>query len=145
MSSLSSMTICLAGNPNCGKTTIFNALTGSHQRVGHWPGVTVERKSGYFTEAQTKIEVVDLPGTYSLNVASQTASIDERIACEYILSQEADLIVNILDANNLERHLYLTLQLLEMQVPMIVAINMMDVADQHGTQISINELQHPSY
>src|SRR5690348_7922148 len=102
-----SLTIGLVGNPNSGKTTVFNALTGSHQRVGNWPGVTVERKTGFFNYQDINVEVIDLPGTYSLtNISS---SIDERIACEYILNREADVIVNILDASNLERNLYLTM------------------------------------
>src|SRR5476649_1460428 len=111
------MTIGLVGNPNCGKTTLFNALTGARQRVGNWPGVTVERKSGFFKEAGNTVEVVDLPGTYSLVMMSDTSSLDEQIACNYILNGSADVMVNILDASNLERSLYLTLQLLEMQVP----------------------------
>ncbi|MDR3491915.1 MAG: Fe(2+) transporter permease subunit FeoB [Gammaproteobacteria bacterium] len=133
--------IGLVGNPNCGKTTLFNELTGSRQRVGNWPGVTVERKSGFFKANSTQVEVVDLPGTYSLITTSETSSVDERIACDFILSGEADLIVNIVDASNLERHLYLTLQLLEMQVPMIVVLNMMDVAQQRQIKISLSELE----
>ncbi len=135
------MTIGLVGNPNCGKTTVFNALTGARQRVGNWPGVTVERKSGFFTECNKTVEVVDLPGVYSLTAVSESSSIDERIACDFILSQQADLIVNILDASNLERNLYLTLQLLEMGVPMVIAVNMMDVAKQRGMQIALEILQ----
>src|SRR5690242_1859707 len=100
------LTIALVGNPNCGKTTLFNALTGARQRVGNWPGVTVERKSGFFVEQNKTIEVVDLPGVYSLTVVAEATATDERIACEFILSQKADVIVNILDASNLERHLY---------------------------------------
>jgi ferrous iron transport protein B len=133
-------TIGLVGNPNCGKTTLFNALTGARQRVGNWPGVTVERKSGFFKQDGAAVEVVDLPGTYSLVMASENSSVDERIACEYILQGDADLIVNILDASNLERHLYLTLQLIEMRVPMIVVLNMMDVARQRQVSISLTEL-----
>ncbi len=134
------LTIGLVGNPNCGKTTLFNALTNGCQCVGNWPGVTVERKSGFFTEQQQMIEVVDLPGTYSLNVVSDSA-VDERIACEYILNRHVDVIVNILDASNLERHLYLTLQLLDMRVPMIVAVNMMDIADQRQIKIDLKKLE----
>ncbi|MGD8541516.1 MAG: FeoB small GTPase domain-containing protein, partial [Desulfobacteraceae bacterium] len=102
--------IGVVGNPNCGKTTLFNALTGAKQRVGNWPGVTVDRKSGEYAHAGKKVEVVDLPGIYSLSAAS----LDEEVARNYILSGEADLIVNIIDASNLERNLYLTVQLLEM-------------------------------
>ena len=120
-------TICLVGNPNCGKTTLFNALTGARQQVGNWPGVTVERKTGSYQGGGGEVAVVDLPGVYSLAVTS-VSSLDERIAREFVLSGEADLIVNILDASNLERNLYLTTQLLEMRVPMLVALNMVDVA-----------------
>ncbi len=137
---MKTMTIGLVGNPNCGKTTLFNGLTGAKQRVGNWPGVTVERKSGFFAQDDVAVEVVDLPGTYSLVMASETASIDEKIACEYILSGSPDVIVNVLDASNLERHLYLTLQLLEMQVPMIVVLNMMDVARGQNKKILVKEL-----
>ena len=136
-----SLTIGLVGNPNCGKTTVFNALTGARQRVGNWPGVTIERKSGFFKYLDAAVEVVDLPGTYSLNIVSETASIDERIACEYILGRQADVIVNILDASNLERHLYLTLQLLEMHVPVIVAVNMLDVARHRHIRVLLDVLE----
>lgn len=132
--------IALVGNPNCGKTTLFNALTGSTQLVGNWPGVTVERKSGYFTEQGHKVEVVDLPGVYSLTVVSDSISIDENIACDYILTAKADLIVNIIDATNLERNLYVTTQLLEMGVPLIIMVNMMDIAKQRGIHIDLNAL-----
>jgi ferrous iron transport protein B len=137
----SDLTIGLVGNPNSGKTTIFNGLTGSTQRVGNWPGVTVEKKTGVFQVEQLTVNVVDLPGTYSLTIVNESSSIDERIACEFILQREADLIVNILDANNLERNLYLTMQLLEMQVPMVIAVNMMDVAQQHGVSVLVQQLQ----
>src|SRR5438045_3925236 len=89
------LSIALAGNPNCGKTTLFNALTGARQRVGNWPGVTVEKKTGYFTQTNTVVEVVDLPGVYSLAQASETSAMDERIAVEFILERKADVIVNI--------------------------------------------------
>ncbi|RDI46936.1 Fe(2+) transporter permease subunit FeoB [Aquicella lusitana] len=138
----SKRSIALVGNPNCGKTTLFNALTGARQRVGNWPGVTVERKSGSFTEGTTLVEVVDLPGVYSLTLASESAAMDERIACEYLLEQHPNVIVNIVDASNLERHLYLTLQLLEMNAPVILVLNMMDVAQARGIQIDIAKLSH---
>lgn len=136
-----SLIVGLVGNPNSGKTTVFNALTGSKQRVGNWPGVTIERKSGIFQENNIQIEVIDLPGTYSLTSTSETSSIDERIACEFILNREAKVIVNVLDASNLERNLYLTTQLIEMRVPIIVAVNMLDVARARGIQIDLNQLE----
>lgn len=132
--------IGVVGNPNCGKTTLFNALTGAKQQVGNWPGVTVERKVGYYQYEGHTIEVVDLPGTYSLDVVPGGSSLDEQIAQEYILSGEADLIVNIIDASNIERNLYLTTQLLEMKVPLIIAINMMDIAQQRQITIDIKAL-----
>ncbi len=135
-----SLTIGLVGNPNSGKTTVFNALTGARQRVGNWPGVTVEKKTGLFKHQNVTVEIVDLPGAYSLTIVNESSSIDERIACEYILNRHADLIINVIDASNLERNLYLTMQLLEMRVPMIIAVNMMDVARQRGLQILLDVL-----
>ncbi len=120
--------VAIAGNPNCGKTTLFNALTGRHQEVGNWPGVTVEKKLGDLHHHGTAITLVDLPGVYSLSVAGGAASLDERIARDFILSERPDLVVNVVDASNLERNLYLTVQLAEMGVPVVVALNMMDVA-----------------
>lgn len=134
-------TVGVVGNPNCGKTTLFNALTGAKQRVGNWPGVTVERKSGRLTLDGVEIELVDLPGTYSLEVADEEISADERIARDYVAEREADLIINIVDASNLERNLYLTSQLLEMKVPMLVALNMIDAAEAAGMQIDAKVLE----
>jgi len=134
------LVIGVVGNPNCGKTTLFNVLTGTKQRVGNWPGVTVERKTGYYKHDDRDIELVDLPGTYSLDVIQGGTSLDEQIAQDYILSGEADLIVNIVDASNLERNLYLTTQLLEMEVPLVVALNMMDIAEQRNIKIDIAAL-----
>jgi ferrous iron transport protein B len=136
----SSCSIALVGNPNCGKTTLFNALTGARQKVGNWPGVTVERKTGYFVEAGKTVEVVDLPGVYSVTLAAEAMAIDERIACEFILNGEADVIINIADASNLDRHLYLTVQLLEMGVPVVLALNMMDVARDRQIQVDLKQL-----
>ena len=119
--------IALVGNPNCGKTTIFNALTGSHQYVGNWPGVTVEKKSGVFEYDGKTVEVADLPGAYSLSVISG-ASEDERIARDFLLFGNPDCVVNIIDASNMERNLYMTVQLLEMHIPVIIVLNMMDAA-----------------
>lgn len=132
--------IAVVGNPNCGKTTLFNGLTGSHQSVGNWPGVTVEKIVGEFTYAGREITIVDLPGIYSLQPSSASSE-DERVARDYILQNEAELVVNIVDASNLERNLYLTTQLLEMQVPMIVAVNMLDVAEAHQIKINLKELE----
>ena len=128
--------IGVVGNPNCGKTTLFNALTGNRQRVGNWPGVTVERKTGEYLHAGEKVEVVDLPGIYSLSASS----LDEEVARDFILSEEADLIVNIVDASNLERNLYLTVQLLEMKVPLVLALNMMDSAKEQRIEIDLEGL-----
>ncbi len=125
---MNTLKIAIVGNPNCGKTTLFNALTGTRQMVGNWPGVTVEKKIGQFSHNGRQIELIDLPGTYSLSTLGDTTSIDERIARDFALSGEADLIVNIVDASNIDRNLYLTTQLIEMGVPMIVALNMVDIA-----------------
>ncbi len=141
MSEANSHIVGVVGNPNCGKTTIFNALTGSKQRVGNWPGVTVDRKTGYYKHQGINIELVDLPGIYSLDTAPGHTSIDEEIAQNYTLSGEADLIVNILDASNLERNLYLTTQLLDMGVPMLVVLNMMDVVRERGHQLNLPALE----
>ncbi|ASQ91003.1 ferrous iron transport protein B [Prosthecochloris sp. GSB1] len=127
----------LVGNPNCGKTTLFNALTGMNQKTGNWPGVTVDRKTGSYVHDELQVELVDLPGVYSMTAAS----VDEEIARSYILSKEAGLIVNIVDASNLERNLYLTSRLLEMNVPVLVALNMMDVAAERGLEIDVNALE----
>jgi ferrous iron transport protein B len=133
-------TIGVVGNPNCGKTTLFNALTGAKQRVGNWPGVTVERKIGLYNFKGIDFEVIDLPGTYSLDVIDQASSLDEKIARDYVHGGEADLIVNIVDASNLERNLYLTSQLVEMRAPMMLALNMMDIATSRGVDIDTQGL-----
>lgn len=131
--------IALVGNPNSGKTTLFNALTGFKQRVGNWPGVTVEKKEGQYKHREEKIEVVDLPGIYSFSAYSM----DEKIARDYVLSGKPDLVVNILDASNLERSLYLTTQIIEMRRPLVVALNMIDIARQRRIKIEIEHLaQH---
>ena len=130
----------VVGNPNCGKTTLFNALTGAKQQVGNWPGVTVEKKVGEYTFAGKYLELVDLPGTYSLEAADDTVSLDEKVARDYVASRQADLIINIVDASNIERNLYLTSQLIEMRVPMIVVLNMMDAVKRRGIKIDITAL-----
>ncbi len=134
------LTIGLIGNPNSGKTTLFNQLTGARQRVGNWAGVTVERKEGQFTTTDHQVTLVDLPGTYSLTTISSQTSLDEQIACHYILSGDADLLINVVDASNLERNLYLTLQLLELGIPCIVALNMLDIAEKQQIRIDIDAL-----
>ena len=133
-------TIALVGNPNCGKTTLFNALTGSRQRVGNWPGVTVEKKSGEYLRDGLHFEVVDLPGTYSLDVVDKEVSLDETVARNYVHGNEADLIINIVDAAILERNLYLSSQLAEMRVPLLVALNMVDVAETKGIKVDAQGL-----
>jgi ferrous iron transport protein B len=134
--------IALVGNPNSGKTTLFNALTGTRQRVGNWPGVTVERKSGFYVHGDQQMEVVDLPGTYSIDPVSD--ALDERIARGYITGADGtstpDLVVNVIDANSLARGLYMTTELLELGCPVVVALNMIDVADRHGLHIDAFQL-----
>lgn len=135
MSEPNNFIIGLVGNPNCGKTTLFNALTGANQRVGNWPGVTVDRKEGNYRYDGKNITVVDLPGVYSLDAEDSETGLDELVARDYLLSGEANLIVNIVDASNLERNLYLTTQMLEMRVPMAIALNMTDIAREQGIEI----------
>ncbi|MDP8256370.1 MAG: ferrous iron transport protein B [Candidatus Alcyoniella australis] len=130
------ITIALAGNPNSGKTTIFNALTGARQKVGNWGGVTVERKQGHLEFEGYEVTVVDLPGTYSLTAYS----IEELVARNYIVDERPDVVVDIVDAGNLERNLYLTTQLVELSCPLVIALNMMDVAEQKGLKIAIGRL-----
>ncbi|YCI81389.1 Fe(2+) transporter permease subunit FeoB [Enterobacteriaceae bacterium] len=137
---MKNITIGLIGNPNSGKTTLFNQLTGARQRVGNWAGVTVERKEGNFTTTDSVVRLVDLPGTYSLTTISSQTSLDEQIACHYILSGEPDMLINVVDAANLERNLYLTLQLLELGIPCIVALNMLDIAEKQGIRIDMDAL-----
>jgi len=128
--------IALAGNPNCGKSALFNILTGIRQTTGNWPGVTVERKEGRFKLEGDEISVTDLPGIYSLDASS----LDEKVSRDYLLSNQADFILNVLNADNLERNLYLTVQLLEMNLPMVIVLNMMDVAQKHGVMVDIDAL-----
>ena len=133
------MKYAIIGNPNCGKSTLFNALTGHNQKIGNWSGVTVDKKTGFLFREQHKIEIVDLPGVYSL-AGSHQASIDEKIATGFIIEPKPTAVINVIDAANLERNLYLTLQLLEMKVPIILVLNMMDVAHKKGMAIDCDKL-----
>ena len=128
-------TIALLGNPNCGKTTLFNDLTGAHQKVGNWPGVTVEKKTGTMTLDGQVVEVVDLPGIYSLE--QDYLGLDEQVARDFLRHENIDLVINILDATNLERNLVLTQQLLEINSNVLIALNMLDVARQNGVEIDV--------
>lgn len=130
-----SVKIALAGNPNCGKTTLFNALTGSNQFVGNWPGVTVEKKEGKL-KGQKDITITDLPGIYSLS----PYTLEEVVARNYLMNEKPDAIFNIVDGTNLERNLYLTTQLAELGIPMVIAVNMMDVVKKNGDNIQIKQL-----
>lgn len=130
------VTIAIIGNPNVGKTTVFNALTGMRHKVANWPGVTVEKKEGRFTHGGVEFHIVDLPGVYSLSARS----VDERIARNFILKERPSLIIDVVDASNLERNLYLLLQILEMGVPVVVALNKMDSAEEKGLKIDPKRL-----
>ena len=127
----------LAGNPNCGKTTLFNSLTGSSAHVGNWPGVTVEKKDGAYKKLVEPISIIDLPGIYSLSPYTS----EEVIARNYIIDEKPDCVINIVDATNLERNLYLTTQLLEIDVPMVVAINMIDILNKNGDVLDLSILE----
>ena len=129
------MTFALIGNQNSGKTTLFNQLTGSNQHVGNFPGVTVEKIEGYLRKHKD-VSIVDLPGIYSLSPYTS----EEVLTRDFILSQKPDGIINIVDATNIERNLYLTLQLTELQIPMILALNMMDEVSANGNYINISKL-----
>jgi len=128
--------IALAGNPNCGKTTLFNAITGARQHVGNYPGITVEKKEGFYLFNGLKLRLVDLPGTYSLTAYSM----EELVARDFLVHERPQLVINIVDASNLERNLYLTVQLLELGIPVVLALNMVDAAASRGIEIDANEL-----
>ena len=130
-----SIKIALAGNPNCGKTTLFNELTGSNQYVGNWPGVTVEKKDGVL-KGYKDVIIQDLPGIYSLS----PYTLEEVVTRKYLVNDKPDAIINIIDGTNIERNLYLTTQLLELNIPIVVAINMMDLVTRHGDKIDLEKL-----
>lgn len=129
--------VALAGQPNCGKSTVFNMLTGARQHVANYPGVTVEKKTGAFSMGETRVELVDLPGTYSLT----SYSLEERVARDFLLGDNPGVVIDVADASNLKRNLYLTLQLLEMEVPTVLNLNMMDVADRRGQTVDMVKLE----
>ncbi|MBQ7960577.1 MAG: ferrous iron transport protein B [Clostridia bacterium] len=130
------VSVAFAGNPNCGKTTLFNAYTGANLKVANWPGVTVEKKEGTMTFEGQKLNLVDLPGIYSLT----SYTMEEKLSRNYVLSGEADVIVNVVDASALERNLYLTLQLIELGKPVVMALNMMDIVAARGMEIDLHRL-----
>ena len=127
--------IALAGNPNCGKTTMFNSMTGANQYVGNWPGVTVERKEGRYTRDK-EVAIVDLPGVYSLSPYSP----EEIVTRDFLLEGGPDAVINLVAATNLERNLYLTTQILDLGVPVVVALNMMDLVEKSGDKIDVDAL-----
>ena len=129
-------TVALAGNPNSGKTTLFNELTGSHQHVGNYPGVTVEKKEGTYVRDGFRLHIVDLPGTYSLTAYS----LEEVVARDFLVNHKPEVVINIVDASNLERNLYLAVQFLEMGIPICIALNMIDVAEKRGIKIDAQKL-----
>ena len=130
--------IALAGNPNCGKTTLFNALTGSNQYVGNWPGVTVEKRSGVYKNKNVgEADIIDLPGIYSLSPYSP----EEVVSRNFILDSKPDCVINVIDGTNLERNLYMTTQIMEMDVPVVIAINMIDTVRKNGMDIDCKMLQ----
>lgn len=133
---MKSLTIALTGNPNAGKSTLFNALTGENQHVGNWPGKTIERKEGTFTYKDIQVKVVDLPGVYSLSSFSP----EEEVTRDYLVKEKYDLVVNVLDTSNLERNLYLTVQINEIGVPMVIVLNKSDMASTKGYHIDKQSL-----
>ena len=133
---MASLAVALTGNPNTGKSTIFNELTGARQKIGNWPGVTVDKKIGYLSHQGRNISVVDLPGTYSVNARSP----EEKIVIDYLLNEKPDLVVDVLDSSNLERNLYLTIQLLEQGIPLLLDLNMQDEAKRHGIRVDTEKL-----
>ena len=132
----SPITVGFVGNPNCGKTTLFNAFTGAKLKVANWPGVTVERVEGQTSYKGRPIRVIDLPGIYSLS----SYTIEEKVTRRCIEEGEVDVLINVVDASSLERNLYLTLQLLELRKPVILALNMMDIVEERGMEIDLHRL-----
>lgn len=133
---MTNLNIALAGNPNAGKTTLFNALTGDNQHVGNWAGKTVEKLTGSFEHNQVRVNIVDLPGVYSLSSYSP----EEQITRDYLVNEKYDLVINVVDSSNLERNLYLTVQIKETGAPMLLLLNKSDLAKKKGYQINTNQL-----
>ena len=131
------LTVAVAGNPNCGKSTLINAIAGTRLQVGNWPGVTVEKKEASFEHRGTRIRLVDLPGVYSMSPYSQ----EEVITREYLARERPDLVLNVVDATNLERNLYLTVQLLELGIPVVMALNIHDEAQAKGYRFDLPALE----
>ncbi len=134
---MAALSVALTGNPNTGKSTIFNELTGARQKIGNWPGVTVDKKVGVIEHNGRKISVIDLPGTYSINARSQ----EEQVVSDYFKENKPDIVVNIIDASNIARNLFLTIQLMENGIPLIINLNMMDEAERHGIKIDMKKLE----
>ena len=134
---MSTLAVALTGNPNTGKSTIFNELTGARQKIGNWPGVTVDKKVGYTRYKDRAISVVDLPGTYSVNARSP----EEKIVIDYLMNTKLDLVVDVVDSSNIERNLYLTVQLLEKGIPLLIDLNMQDDAKRRGVRIDTKKLE----
>ena len=133
---MKTLTIALAGNPNAGKSTVFNELTSENQHTGNWPGKTVEKKEGSFTYKDTQVRVIDLPGVYSLSSFSP----EEEVTRDFLVGEKFDLVVNVLDTSNLERNLYLTVQIKETGVPMMILLNKSDIAARKGYRVETGKL-----
>ncbi|MBQ2088186.1 MAG: ferrous iron transport protein B, partial [Selenomonas sp.] len=134
---MSTLAVALTGNPNVGKSTIFNELTGARQKIGNWPGVTVDKKVGYTRHKDRAISIVDLPGTYSINARSP----EEKIVIDYLMNTKLDLVVDVVDSSNLERNLFLTIQLMEQGIPLLIDLNMMDDAERRGIKIDCRKME----
>ena len=133
---MSTLAVALTGNPNVGKSTIFNELTGARQKIGNWPGVTVDKKVGYTRHKDRAISIVDLPGTYSINARSP----EEKIVIDYLMNTKLDLVVDVVDSSNLERNLFLTIQLLEQGIPLLIDLNMQDDAERRGIKVDCRKM-----
>ena len=137
VNTMSTLAVALTGNPNVGKSTIFNELTGARQKIGNWPGVTVDKKVGYTRHNDRAISIVDLPGTYSINARSP----EEKIVIDYLLNNKLDLVVDVVDSSNLERNLFLTVQLLEQGIPVLIDLNMKDDAERRGIKVDCRKME----